>query len=92
MIVSFWHWLVIVLVGGAVGFSTGFLTTRQVSGGAWLFPVVGIVGAFLVDWALATVLKLHIDLPVLYNLSLLFWQLVGAILFTQILNLMGRKN
>ncbi len=91
MIVSFWHWLAIVLVGGAVGLITGFLTTRQITGGGWLFPAVGILGAFLADWGLCTVLKIYIDLPVLYNLSLLFWQLLGAIVLTQVLNLMGKR-
>ncbi len=91
MIVSFWHWLMIVIIGGLVGLVTGFLTTRQVTGGIWLFAFVGVVGAFLVDWVAGTILRLYIDLPVLYHLCLLLWMLAGSVLFTQILNLLGKR-
>jgi|GEM_PF-1259497 uncharacterized membrane protein YeaQ/YmgE (transglycosylase-associated protein family) len=91
MITSFWHWLTIILVGGLVGIITGFLTTRRVTGGVWLFAFVGIMGAFLVDFVCSVIFKLYIDLPVLYNLSLLFWMVVGAVVFTQILNLLGQR-
>jgi uncharacterized membrane protein YeaQ/YmgE (transglycosylase-associated protein family) len=91
MILSVWHWLVILAVGGLIGLVTGFFTTRRVTGGIALFAFVGVIGAFLVDWVCATVFQLWIDLPVLYNLSLLFWMIVGAVFFTQILNLLGKK-
>ena len=91
MILSVWHWLVILAVGGSIGLVTGFFTTRRVTGGIGLFAFVGVIGAFLVDWVCATVFQLWIDLPVLYNLSLLFWMIVGAVFFTQILNLLGKK-
>ncbi|MGB9552841.1 MAG: hypothetical protein ACPL7L_00485 [bacterium] len=91
MITSFWHWLAIIFVGGLVGIITGFLSVKRVMGGIWLFAFVGILGAFLLDFVCAVIFKLYIDLPVLYNLSLLFWMLLGAIGATQILNLLGEK-
>lgn len=91
MITSFWHWLSIILVGGLVGIVTGFISTRRVAGGVWLFAFVGILGAFLFDFVCAVIFKLYIDLPVFYNLSLLFWMVIGAVGATQILNLLGEK-
>jgi hypothetical protein len=58
----------------------------------WLaLPGSGDCGRFRGGLGSVHGLEDHIDLPVLYNLSLLFWQLLGAILLTQILNLMEKR-